>query len=176
MTDQSEVGAAAKRAIPVDSFAHRLMLARAHAGHLSIREAAERCGFGRGAWTNWEKGTVPLDLEYVAEVIAEKLGVDETWLVIGGGLAAERERSRRWSTVRPAHHTRTSPGSQATVAKLQAADRPMPAAVSASPGRGSAGRPRDNRPKGRAAGSVPNPATRRPVRLPAPQTRTSSAA
>lgn len=94
-------------AIPADTFAHRLMLARAHAGHLSIRDAATMCGFGRGAWTNWEKGSQPVDMLYAVEVISEKLNVDPDWLLNGGQLREEdqpRDRRIRWSTVRPADH------------------------------------------------------------------------
>lgn len=153
----------ARRDIPTDSFANRLMLARAHAGHLSIRDAAERCGLGRGAWTHWEKGGVPVDLLYVVEVISEKLGVDPAWLLEGGALAEPETRSRRmrWSTVRPMHGKQIAgDGSQTTVSKLLMAgapadvpDRPMP------------DRPRDTRPSGRPTRSAPAPTTRRPVRL-----------
>lgn len=80
-------------AIPADSFAARLMLARMHAGHLSIRDAAERCRLGRGAWTNWEKGALPSDIIGVATVIADKLGVDRDWLLFGGSLAKDSPRS-----------------------------------------------------------------------------------
>jgi transcriptional regulator with XRE-family HTH domain len=79
-------------AIPADSFAARLMLARMHAGHLSIRDAAERCGLGRGAWTNWEKGALPGDIIGVATVIADKLGVDRDWLLFGGTLSQDESR------------------------------------------------------------------------------------
>lgn len=79
-------------AIPADSFAARLMLARMHAGHLSIRDAAEKCALGRGAWTNWEKGALPGDIIGVATLIAEKLGIDRDWLLFGGSLSAERQR------------------------------------------------------------------------------------
>lgn len=79
-------------AIPADSFAARLMLARMHAGHLSIRDAAEKCALGRGAWTNWEKGALPGDIIGVATVIADKLDVDRDWLLFGGSLSAERQR------------------------------------------------------------------------------------
>lgn len=82
-------------AIPVDSFGNRLMLARAHAGHISIREAADLCDIGRGAWTNWEKGARPVDILDVAAVVADKLGVDRNWLLFGGGLAEADPRTLR---------------------------------------------------------------------------------
>lgn len=78
--------------IPADSFAARLMLARMHAGHLSIRDAAERCSLGRGAWTNWEKGALPGDIIGVATVIADKLDIDRDWLLFGGALSEDRQR------------------------------------------------------------------------------------
>lgn len=81
--------------IPADSFANRLMLARAYAGHLSIREAADMCDLGRGAWTNWEKGTLPGDIIDVATVVAEKLGVDREWLLFGGQLGQAQTRPSR---------------------------------------------------------------------------------
>lgn len=147
--------------VPVDSFAHRLMLARAHAGHLSIRVAAELCGFGRGAWTNWEKGAEPTEKDYIVEVVSEKLNVDPVWLSEGGALAEPetRSRRRRWSTVRPTHD-RASEGGQATVANLS-----LPGRRPELPIRTMPGRPRDNRPSGRPTRTAPAPNTRRPVRL-----------
>jgi transcriptional regulator with XRE-family HTH domain len=85
--------------IPSDTFANRLMLSRAQAGHLSIREAAERCGLGRGAWQNWEKGTRPDDYEALVELIADRLGIDPVWLRDGGSLsrADAQVRPARWA-------------------------------------------------------------------------------
>lgn len=85
--------------IPADTFANRLILSRALAGHLSIREAAERCGLGRGAWQNWEKGARPDDYESLVDLIAERLGIDRTWLASGGGLTAANQQTRpaRWA-------------------------------------------------------------------------------
>ena len=83
-------GQTSGRSIPTDTFAHRLMLARSHAGHLSIREAADLCGLGRGAWTNWERGARAVDIIEVSEVISEKLGIDRDWLLFGGQLADPR--------------------------------------------------------------------------------------
>lgn len=84
--------------IPADTFANRLILSRAMAGHLSIREAAERCGLGRGAWQNWEKGARPDDYLGLVELIAERLEVDEQWLRDGGSLAPAEAQVRppRW--------------------------------------------------------------------------------
>jgi len=94
-TDPDQNQATGRGAIPVDSFANRLMLARAHAGHISIREAADLCDLGRGAWTNWEKGARPVDVIEVAAVVAEKLGVDQEWLLFGGALGEAERRSLR---------------------------------------------------------------------------------
>lgn len=78
--------------VPADTLANRLMLARALAGHLSIREAAELCGLGRGAWTNWERGARPADVLEIVPLIAERLDVDEHWLLWGGPLEGPRGR------------------------------------------------------------------------------------
>lgn len=100
---ESEREVAPKRGrIPADTLAHRLMLARAMAGHLSIREAADLCGYGRGAWTNWERGARPLDVLDVVRVVAERLDVDEEWLLFGGPLAGARtSRPRVRGITRP---------------------------------------------------------------------------
>lgn len=78
--------------IPADTLSNRLMLARSMAGHLSIREASEMCGYGRGAWTNWERGARPLDVLDVVSVIADKLDCDKEWLLFGGPLTPSRGR------------------------------------------------------------------------------------
>ena len=155
--------AASRSRIPADTFAHRLMLARAHAGHLSIREAAERCGLGRGAWTYWEKGGLPVDLDYVIEKISETLDVDPVWLGLGGMLAEPEETRRqraRWSTVRP--HTTSRPvAPQSTDGYHRGVKR-----VADTPAvRPTSDRPRSGRPAGRPTGTVAPPTLRRPVRL-----------
>lgn len=78
--------------IPADTFANRLLLSRAYAGHLSIREAADLCGYGRGAWTNWERGARPVDVLEVARVISDKMKIDHDWLLFGGPLVSGRGR------------------------------------------------------------------------------------
>lgn len=75
------------RGVPRDSIANRLMLARAEAGHISIREAALMCGLGRGAWQNWERGRSEPGVSTIL-LIAERLDVDGQWLALGGQLAA----------------------------------------------------------------------------------------
>ena len=83
---------AARGRIPADTLSNRLILARALAGHLSIREAATLCGLGHGAWTKWERGARPLDLLEVTATIAERLDVDLEWLRFGGPLDGPRGR------------------------------------------------------------------------------------
>ena len=79
----------AEAGIPHDSLANRLGLARKHAGHLSIRAAAAKCGLGRGAWQNWEHGlSEPRATDLVT--ISETLGVNHEWLARGGPLAHDR--------------------------------------------------------------------------------------
>ena len=155
MTEQQGTGAPAKGAIPVDSFAHRLRLARAHAGQISIREAADLTGFGRGAWTNWEsKGTIPVDYDYVVEVISDKLGVDPLWLADGGQLAEDTTRSRRWSTLRPTRSGhRGGAGVQTTVPKVRVTGQRPSGSV----------RPRPDRPNNRPPAVSGDPRTRRPA-------------
>jgi transcriptional regulator with XRE-family HTH domain len=84
---------------PTDTFAARLVLSRHLAGHLSIREAAEMCGLGRGAWTNWERGARPSAGEYdmvdVCQLVADKLDIDREWLLFGGPLLPARGRPVR---------------------------------------------------------------------------------
>lgn len=80
--------------IPEDTYAHRLMLARADAGHLSIREAAEKCGLNYATWANWERGTRSRTIVEDAEAIAEGLGIDRDWLLHGGPLTRPNKPRR----------------------------------------------------------------------------------
>ena len=121
--------------IPADTLPNRLMLARALAGHLSIREAADLCGLGRGAWTKWERGTRPSDPLEILPIIAEKLDVDEHWLLWGGPLDGPRGRPVRRLTKRPGDVTGryqrvpvrpTPPGPKVRTDQ----QRPMPAVAS----------------------------------------------
>lgn len=84
--------------IPADTLPNRLMLARRLAG-LSIRDAADLCGLGRGAWTKWENGSRPLDLLEITGIIAEKLDIDLEWLRFGGALVPSRGRPTKRSAV-----------------------------------------------------------------------------
>lgn len=81
--------------VPADTFAARLMLARMHAGHLTIQDAAEKCGLINQSWSNWEKGMKPRDLVEVTQAISEGLGVDRDWLLFGGPLTKPAPPVRR---------------------------------------------------------------------------------
>lgn len=125
-------------AIPADTFANRLMLVRSHAGYITVREAAERCGLNYGSWSNWERGKLPRDLIDVAEKVSEGLGIDRNWLLLGGELANPRRRRQatreyRGMTVRPG----------------QGADRPA-----------------TKRPSGGPRGAMVATSIRRPARVP----------
>lgn len=80
----------AERPVPLDTVANRLMLSRAHAGHMSIRQAADVTGLGRGSWQNWERGVSTPRVDHL-KVIANALGVDLMWLAFGGPLAAPQD-------------------------------------------------------------------------------------
>lgn len=120
---------------PADTFSNRLLLARALAGHLSIREAADLTGLNREAWRDWERGRRPRDILDVCRRVADAMEVDHDWLLFGGPLAGP-------------HGPSTGRSSRDTPRYPRVAVRPM-----------------DNRPNGRPLQSAPNPATRRPVRI-----------
>jgi transcriptional regulator with XRE-family HTH domain len=84
---RTEERATRRRDVPADTFAARLILARHHAGHLSQREAAEKCGVNYASWSNWESGTRVRDFIETVEKISRGLGVDEQWLAFGGNLS-----------------------------------------------------------------------------------------
>ena len=75
---------------PADTFSNRLLLTRALAGHLSIREAADQTGLNREAWRDWERGRRPRDILDVCRRIADTLDVDHEWLLFGGPLASPK--------------------------------------------------------------------------------------
>ena len=81
-------------AIPADTFGVRLMLVRAHAGHMTVKDAADKCGLNYGSWSNWERGKMPRDLLDVVEAIAEGLGIDRDWLLHGGPLTRPSRKPR----------------------------------------------------------------------------------
>lgn len=79
-----------QRPIPADILMVRLAIARMHAGHLTIREAAERCGLNYASWSNWEQGSQPRNFLDVIEAISAGLDVDHNWLMYGGPLSGAR--------------------------------------------------------------------------------------
>jgi len=79
--------------VPVDTFGHRLLLARAEL-RLTIEQAAAKCDLLSQSWGQWERGVTPRDIVDVVEAIAEGLGMDRDWLLRGGALARP-ERTRR---------------------------------------------------------------------------------
>lgn len=125
---------------PADTFANRLLLARALAGHISIREAAEVSGLNREAWRDWERGRRPRDILDACRRIADALDIEHDWLLFGGPLAGPRGVPTKRAT-----DTRT----------------PYPR---------RAKRPRETRPNGRPdsgqrPAAPPYPDQRRPVRI-----------
>lgn len=148
--ERDETQTQRRRPIPADTLAVRLAIARMHAGHLTIREAAERCGLNYGSWSNWENGAKPRDLLEVAHAVSEGLDVDHDWILFGGALAGPRGmpvKARRRSPEGPGEVTLRYPV--------------------------KAVRPRDTRPNGRPSpgqrpGTPPRPEQRRPVRISRP--------
>lgn len=105
--------------IPGDTLANRLLLARTHAGYLTVKEAAERCGVNYGSWSNWERGAKPRDLLDTVQKISEGLGINHQWLLFGGPLVAGRGRpTKRLGAV-------TGPYPKAPIGSSRAAVRPM---------------------------------------------------
>lgn len=75
--------------IPVDTWATRLVIARTQRG-LDVRQAADQCGLNRSSWSNWERrGKAPRNQLEVSRKIAQGLGYDLNWLLMGGPLADE---------------------------------------------------------------------------------------
>jgi transcriptional regulator with XRE-family HTH domain len=82
--------------IPPDTFGTRLVLARMHAGYMTVKDAADRCGINYGSWSNWERGKKPRDLLEAVKRISAGLGVDRNWLLFGGPLSGADENQRLW--------------------------------------------------------------------------------
>jgi hypothetical protein len=118
--------------VPADTFALRLMASRHHAGHLSIEQAATRCGLNPGNWAHWENGRRPLDKLEIAQAVAEWLDMNLHWLVWGGPLLPARGRPtkrppglNRGSIQRDVRPTDTRPnGRGASGSPVQAVRRP----------------------------------------------------
>lgn len=97
-----------KRTIPADTLRARLKLARMHAGDLTIREAADRCGLIHASWANWEKGMEPRGLVDIVDAISEGLGIDRDWLLFGGPLTQPEGRARALKRRLPAEGRRNT--------------------------------------------------------------------
>lgn len=128
--------------IPSDTLSNRLLLARTHAGFLTVKDAADRCGLNYGSWSNWERGARPRDLLDVVRRIADGLNINYEWLLFGGALLPARGKPTRRAAERMSMDTTWN--------------RPTPG----GPG-GSATRPTAGRPKGRT--DRDRPITPRPV-------------
>lgn len=150
------------RGIPTDTFGRRLMLARDHAGNLSIRDAADLCGIGRGAWTNWERGARPIDMLEIVEVISEKLGIDRDWLLWGGPLAKPEAASRAGMGRRLRRPTEEY-GASAVRTRARSPHVPAGVGPTATPDRPT---PSRHRPGGRNEGASTGPGLTRPAILP----------
>lgn len=146
-----------QRSIPTDQFRYRVLLARLHAGGLTTREAAARCGVTYASWSNWERGMKPRDLLDVVEKISEGLEVDRDWLLWGGPLAPEQRGERpqtarnRLQTVDNVTSAEGRPG--AVSGRCRRGDRPAKSAhrprervVNARPRQGRRGDPSARRP------------------------------
>lgn len=126
----------------------RVLLARRR---MSAAELARRTGLKQSTMARRMTGETAFDLDDL-EVIAAALGVKVTDLVNDGGS-----------------------GVQTTVPKLRLTDQ-RPDDTGRPMDQGSTTRPRDGRPKGRPAASVPGPRTRRPARISPAGTAVTSAA
>lgn len=71
--------------VPEDTFGARLALVRQHFGW-NVKKAADCCGIPVQNWRSWESGRLPRNLYDVVTTIAERTGVDRTWLLGGGPL------------------------------------------------------------------------------------------
>lgn len=110
----ANIGERERSRIPEDTLAARLVLARHHAGRLSIERAAERCGLNPGNWAHWEDGRRPRDPVAVADAIEAGLGVDSDWLLRGrrgGHTPYSARRSDRPKDNRPNDRPRTGSSS-----------------------------------------------------------------
>lgn len=75
--------------IPVDTWITRVIIARTQRG-MDVSQAAAACGLNRSRWGTWEReGRAPRNQLEVSRQIAQGLGYDLNWLLLGGPLASE---------------------------------------------------------------------------------------
>jgi transcriptional regulator with XRE-family HTH domain len=102
-----------------------------YADNITIRDAAELCGLNYGSWSNWERGKKPRDLLEVVSAISGALGVNRTWLLLGGPLARAEENRDLWrpqvATIDVSDTARypRSAGRRAVLTTLRSPDRMM---------------------------------------------------
>lgn len=94
--------------IPIDSFGARLALIRQYRGGLNVARAASMCGLDDQSWRNWEAGrSLPQDYPGVCLLISERLGIDYTWLMVGGPIRTQgtSEETRKSRPARSRNHS-----------------------------------------------------------------------
>lgn len=90
--------------VPTDTFGNRLILVRREL-HLTVKEAAAKCGVHYATWSTWENGTKPGDMAQVVSTIASRLRVRRDWLMWGGPLVmpptpGDEGTNRRYGGIR----------------------------------------------------------------------------
>jgi transcriptional regulator with XRE-family HTH domain len=119
-------------AVPEDQFRYRLLLARLHAGNLTTRQAAEKCGLSYVSWSNWERGMKPRDMVEVVDRVSDGLGISRDWLLFGGPLT-QPERTHR--SIRDRHGRRTTNRRKTALTERPTPGRPATRADNPSPSR-----------------------------------------
>lgn len=89
------------------TFAARLALVRHRMGW-NVKEAAREVGVPAASWRSWEEGANPHRKVEIAEQIAERVGCDYGWLLVG-----------RQRVIYAAPRSRTNPGSGATTRRAR---------------------------------------------------------
>lgn len=119
------------------TFGARLALVRQRMGWGNLKEAAVACGLPPESWRRWERdGRSPRDVLEIASLIAERTGCDYGWLLAGSRLTTYAAN-------------RAGLGPEANSRKSR------PAGPTSRTG-----------PIGHPKRATPDPATRRPARLP----------
>lgn len=86
--------------IPLDTFGARLAIVRQYLGGWNVTRAANACGIDDQTWRNWEAGrNPPRDYPRICQIISDSLGIDYTWLMVGGSLRSRcASLARTWAT------------------------------------------------------------------------------